>query len=72
VRIVGLQDAVWLALESRDTPMHIGGLYEFTLPDDAADDFLSQEFRRMRETRRIPMPWNLELVHPPWRDRGSP
>lgn len=65
MRVVGLQDAVWLALESRDTPMHIGGLYEFTLPDDAAGDFLSQEFRRMRETRRIPSPWNLELVHPP-------
>jgi WS/DGAT/MGAT family acyltransferase len=56
---------MWLALESRDTPMHIGGLYEFTLPADAPDDFLSQEFRRMRETRRVPAPWNLELVHSP-------
>jgi diacylglycerol O-acyltransferase / wax synthase len=65
VKLVGFQDAVWLALEARDTPMHIGGLYEFTLPDDAPDDFLSQEFRRMRATRRIPPPWNLELVHPP-------
>jgi diacylglycerol O-acyltransferase / wax synthase len=68
--MVGLQDAVWLALESHDTPMHIGGLYEFTLPDDAPDDFLSQEFRRMRQTRRIPSPWNLELIHPPlWGSR---
>lgn len=65
MRLAGFQDAVWLALESRDTPMHIGGLYEFTLPDNASGDFLSQEFRRMRAARRIPPPWNLELLHPP-------
>jgi diacylglycerol O-acyltransferase / wax synthase len=65
VRLPGLQEAVWLALESRETPMHIGGLYEFTLPDDAPSDFLREEFRRMRAQRRIPPPWNLELVQLP-------
>jgi diacylglycerol O-acyltransferase len=58
-------DAVWLALESRDTPMHVGGLFEFTLPDDAPPDYLKQEFERMREAREIPPPWNLELVEGP-------
>jgi WS/DGAT/MGAT family acyltransferase len=58
-------DAAWLALESRDTPMHVGGLFEFTLPPDAPDDYLQREFARMREARTIPPPWNLKLVQPP-------
>jgi WS/DGAT/MGAT family acyltransferase len=58
-------DAAWLALESRDTPMHVGGLFEFSLPDDASDDYLSRELERMREARTIPPPWNLKLVEGP-------
>jgi WS/DGAT/MGAT family acyltransferase len=58
-------DAAWLALESRDTPMHVGGLFEFTLPPDAPDDYLKREFARMREARSIPPPWNLRLVEAP-------
>jgi diacylglycerol O-acyltransferase len=58
-------DAVWLALESRDTPMHVGGLFEFTLPENAPADYLKQEFERMREARAIPPPWNLKLVEGP-------
>src|SRR6185437_1523809 len=58
-------DAVWLALESRDTPMHVGGLFEFTLPKNAPADYLKLEFERMREARAIPSPWNLKLVEPP-------
>jgi WS/DGAT/MGAT family acyltransferase len=58
-------DAAWLALESRDTPMHVGGLFEFTLPKDAPPDYLKQEFERMREPHAIPAPWNLKLVEAP-------
>ncbi|HEY1833700.1 MAG TPA: wax ester/triacylglycerol synthase family O-acyltransferase [Solirubrobacteraceae bacterium] len=58
-------DAAWLALESRDTPMHVGGLFEFTLPDDAPPDYLKKEFERMREQHPIPPPWNLKLVESP-------
>ena len=65
MRQISPLDAVWLALESRDTPMHVGGLFEFTLPDDAPPDYLEQEFERMREARAIPPPWNLKLVEGP-------
>lgn len=65
-------DAVWLALESRDTPMHVGGLFEFTLPDDAPPHHLQQEFERMREARAIPSPWNLKLVEGPLVGRRAP
>jgi diacylglycerol O-acyltransferase len=65
-------DAVWLALESRDTPMHVGGLFEFTLPENAPADHLEQEFERMREARAIPPPWNLTLVEAPLIGRHAP
>ncbi len=58
-------DTAWLALESRDTPMHVGGLFEFTLPDDAPPDYLKQQFELMREAHTVPPPWNLKLVDPP-------
>jgi diacylglycerol O-acyltransferase len=58
-------DATWLLLESRDTPMHVGGLWEFTPPPDAPADFLKRELERMRATRAIPPPWNLRLVQGP-------
>jgi diacylglycerol O-acyltransferase len=58
-------DAAWLALESRDTPMHVGGLFEFTLPPDAPDDYLEREFDAMRQARVLPPPWNLRLVEAP-------
>ncbi len=58
-------DAAWLVLESRDTPMHVGGLFEFTLPDDAGPDYLTQELERMRGVHTIPPPWNLRLVQAP-------
>lgn len=52
-------------LESRDTPMHVGGLFEFTPPPDAPADFLNSEFERFRESKAIPPPWNLRLVDSP-------
>ncbi len=58
-------DAAWLAIESRDTPMHVGGLFEFTLPADAREGYLEALFAQMREKRTIPPPWNLKLVELP-------
>ena len=65
MRRVSPLDAAWLALESRDTPMHVGGLFEFTLPQGAPADYLEREFERMREARATPAPWNLQLVEAP-------
>lgn len=58
-------DMAWLALESRDTPMHVGGLLEFTLPEGAPPDYLQRQFERWREPQSIPPPWNLRLVAGP-------
>src|SRR5579859_3468346 len=58
-------DAAWLLLESRDTPMHVGGLLEFTRPHDAPADYLKRELVRMRATRTLPEPWNLRPLELP-------
>jgi len=65
MRTVSPVDAAWLVLESRDTPMHVGGLFEFTLPRNAPADYLKKEFDRWRAPQTIPPPWNLRLVEGP-------
>jgi diacylglycerol O-acyltransferase / wax synthase len=65
-------DAAWLVLESRDTPMHVGGLFEFTPPDDAPPDYLKREVERMRAVHTIPAPWNLRLVQAPFLGSKTP
>lgn len=65
LRRMSPMDASWLALESRDTPMHVGGLYEFTKPDDAGDDYLNELVELMKSHRTVPPPWNLKLVEGP-------
>jgi diacylglycerol O-acyltransferase / wax synthase len=58
-------DAAWLLLESRETPMHVGGLLEFTLPPDAPADYLKRQLERMRAARTLPSPWNLRPLDVP-------
>ena len=41
-------DASWLYVESRDTPMQVGNLSIFSLPDDAPDDSVQQLVARAR------------------------
>jgi diacylglycerol O-acyltransferase / wax synthase len=65
MRTVSPVDAAWLVLESRDTPMHVGGLFEFTLPPNAPADYLKKEFDLWRAPQTIPPPWNLRLVEGP-------
>jgi WS/DGAT/MGAT family acyltransferase len=45
--------------------MHVGGLFEYTLPADAPADYLKRMFERMRSVHTIPPPWNLKLVEGP-------
>ncbi|HWS25640.1 MAG TPA: wax ester/triacylglycerol synthase domain-containing protein, partial [Xanthomonadales bacterium] len=51
-------DASWLMVESRDTPMHVGGLLRFSLPADAPPDFLRKLMIEFRHTRKFSPPWN--------------
>ena len=54
-------DLSWLVLESPDTPMHVGGLLTFTLPEHAPAGFLHTIATRLRGARRFEAPWNLKV-----------
>jgi WS/DGAT/MGAT family acyltransferase len=54
-------DASWLYTESRETPMHVGALMPFKLPDGAAPDFLRQMMAEFRQHRHFEAPWNRRL-----------
>lgn len=48
----------WLMLESHDTPMHIGALLTFKLPEQATDTFLRDIANGFRGSRTPAAPWN--------------
>jgi WS/DGAT/MGAT family acyltransferase len=54
-------DASWLYTESRETPMHVGALMPFRLPDDAGPDFLHRLVADWRRQRHFAAPWNRRL-----------
>ncbi len=54
-------DASWLYVESRETPMQVGNLSIFSLPDDADDGFVQQLVERARASTTVVAPWNLKL-----------
>lgn len=55
-------DASWLYVESRNTPMHVAGLYIFSLPKGAKTDFLRNLVAKMKAVRTFEAPWNLRLA----------
>jgi WS/DGAT/MGAT family acyltransferase len=57
-------DASWLLVESRDTPMHVGGLITFSLPAAAPADFLRSLLADFRACRDLAPPWNQRLRRP--------
>ena len=52
-------DAVWLLMESRDTPMHVGALAIFRKPAKAPADYLRRWLRRLRADGAVVAPWNV-------------
>jgi diacylglycerol O-acyltransferase len=55
-------DQMFLWLERRNQPMHIGGLQLLTPPDDASHDWLYQQAARIRQFTQAQPPFNLQLV----------
>ena len=54
-------DSAFLRMESPRTPMHVGGLMVFKLPEDAPSDYLSQLFERIRTSPVTTHPYNCRL-----------
>ncbi|MGH8461294.1 MAG: WS/DGAT/MGAT family O-acyltransferase [Stenotrophobium sp.] len=55
-------DAAFLRMESKRTPMHVGAMMTFKLPDDAPPDFLRKLIANMRETPFMPAPFDCRLA----------
>ena len=61
---LGTLDASWLAVESEDTPMHVGNLQIFSFPEGASDTFLRDLLDRMKADFEVAPPWCYRLVRP--------
>ncbi|WP_336365984.1 WS/DGAT/MGAT family O-acyltransferase [Marinobacter sp. C2H3] len=61
---LGTLDASWLAVESEDTPMHVGNLQIFSLPEDAPETFLRDMVERMKAAGDVAAPWGYKLAWP--------
>jgi diacylglycerol O-acyltransferase len=55
-------DAAFLRMESSRTPMHVGGLLTFRLPDDAPPDYLHRLIEHMRSEPFMPPPFTSRLA----------
>ncbi len=55
-------DAMFLQIETRDTPMHVAGLQVFQLADDAPDDFVRNVVEKLRSPVALAKPFNLKLA----------
>lgn len=59
-----LTDAAWLLIESRERPMHVGGLQLFSRPTDAPEDWLQQVAARAMSFGDPRPPFNHVLKEP--------
>lgn len=53
-------DAGFLVAETRETPMHVGGLYLFTYPEGADEQ---EHLRKMKDILRSPKDWRRPFGH---------
>lgn len=57
-------DAAWFYVDTKETPMHVGCMAIFSLPDDAGPDFIANLFSHLREAPQFAAPFNLKLRSP--------
>ena len=69
-------DQLFLWLEKRQQPMHVGGLQLFSFPDDAPDDYVAQLADSLRNHSTVtppfdPWTWNTTSASKPCPRRGG-
>jgi diacylglycerol O-acyltransferase / wax synthase len=64
VKKLSMLDAMFLAGESRESMMHVGGLFLFTPPPDAPPHWMRALTDELRSLKQVERPWNLKLRHP--------
>ncbi|MCW2849804.1 MAG: wax ester/triacylglycerol synthase family O-acyltransferase [Marmoricola sp.] len=63
-KVLKINDAAWLFAESRRTPMHVGLLATFSLPEDADEGYLGRLIDNWRSVRTFAPPFNYLLAGP--------
>src|SRR5687768_2416278 len=61
---LSLQDTMFLANETRESMMHVGGLSIFAPPPDAGPSFLRRWTDELKEQATVHPPWTLKLRMP--------
>jgi len=61
VKALSPVDQVFLWLEKRQQPMHVGGLQLFSFPEDAPDDYVAQLADQLREETIVTPPFDRRL-----------
>ncbi len=62
MRLLSIIDQIFIQLESRTQPMHVGGLFLFEPPENAGDYFASELMQKMQSTNTPPnFPFNQVL-----------
>ena len=56
-----LLDSGWLMMETPETPMHVGGLMLFQVPENAPDDYLQSFFQYLLQVDDVSAPFNQKL-----------
>jgi len=59
-----LIDAAFLQIETPETPMHVGGLHVYQLPEGAESSFVIELFRRFVSGQEFAPPFNQKLQYP--------
>ena len=56
-----LLDSGWLMMETPETPMHVGGLMLFQVPENAPDDYLQSFFQYLLQVDDVSAPFSQKL-----------
>ncbi|SFL96777.1 WS/DGAT/MGAT family O-acyltransferase [Marinobacter zhejiangensis] len=62
MKLLSPADQLFLWLEKRQQPMHVGGLQLFSFPDDAPDDYVAQLAEQLRQHTTLTAPFNQRLT----------
>ena len=60
-RKLSIMDSGWLMMETRETPMHVGGLALFGVPEDAPSDYMESMYRYLVDVDGICRPFNQKI-----------
>ena len=59
MRLLSILDFMFLLLEKRKQPMHVGGLFLFEIPAEADEDFVLSLVQQMQSSKTPPtFPFN--------------